>query len=168
MIAIELVAAGGLEVDTSINAEAVGGGNNHATPFSIGVPGPAVTSELRSFKVSDVSYPDASLHLPTSFVGDSESLFHAFGRSVNRLRGCNTGYGCQPRCCDSQLALDIVLFANEKRSLTIQPELQSLTSCNIGTKLGEGGYLGFRFATSINDIWRFPSEAKILSGSTTR
>ena len=104
-----------------------------------------IKSHVRAFEFHGNVYPDASLHIPTSFVAYSESRFYAFGHYADRVRGRNTGHGCQPKCSDAELALDIVLFANEKRGLTNQPGLQSLTSRNNGTKLGEGGYL-FKFS----------------------
>ena len=112
-------------------------------------------AQVRSFKVNGVSYPDVSLHIPVSFVASADSRVSVFAHYVNRVRGRSTTYGCQPECSDAELSVDIVAFANNRSSLTIQPGLQSLTSRNNGTKLGEGGYFGFRFSTSINETLAF-------------
>ncbi len=116
---------------------------------------PSVKSQVRSFTVNGVSYPDASLHIPVSFVASNKSRLYAFAHYVNRVRGKNTTYGCQPDCSDAELSADIVVYARNSSSLTIQPGLQSLTSRNNGTRLGEGGYLGFRFSKSISETLAF-------------
>lgn len=115
----------------------------------------SVRSQVRSFEVNNVSYPDTSLQIPVSFVASKKSRAYFFAHYVNRVRGRNTTYGCQPRCSDAEASMEFVVFANDKSSLTIQPGLQSLTSRNNGTELGEGGYLGFRFARSISDTLAF-------------
>ena len=124
-------------------------------PESRAISSLGAKAQVRSFQVNGVSYPDASLHIPVSFVASTDSRVSVFAHYVNRVRGLNTTYGCQPKCSDAELSVDIVAFANERSSLTIQPGLQSLTSRNNGTKLGEGGYLGFRYSTSINDTLAF-------------
>ena len=128
---------------------------SRATPKFEDQPGLAVTSHVRAFDVNGVSYPDASLFIPVSFVANGNSRVSAFAHYVNRVRGPRTTFGCQPKCSDAELAFDIVVFANEKRSLTVQPGIQSLTSRNNGTKLGQGGFFGFRFSTSINETLAF-------------
>jgi opacity protein-like surface antigen len=115
----------------------------------------SVKGQVRSFEVNGVSYPDASLHIPVSFVASELSRFYGFAHYVNRVRTRNTTYGCQPDCSDAEISAEIVLHSSDRNSFTIQPGLQSLTSRNNGTSALSEGYLGFRFSSRINDSLAF-------------
>ena len=114
-----------------------------------------VVSHVRSFEHRGVTYPDASLHIPVSFPASQKARVYFFSHYVNRVRSDRNLYGCQPDCSDAEASVEIVLFANEKRSLSIQPGLQSLTSRNNGTKSGQGGYLGFRYSGRLSKSLAF-------------
>jgi len=124
-------------------------------PISIINESRQVASQVRSFEVDGVTYPDASLHIPVSFIASKQPRLHVFAHYVNRVRNEKFVYGCQPGCSDAEIALDVTLFANKKRSLTIQPGVQSLTSRGDGTKVGQGGYLGFRYSSKVSETLSF-------------
>lgn len=108
-------------------------------------------SRTRGFVLNGVSYPDAALFLPISFVRSEKSRFGVLGNYVNRVRSWRNDYGCQSQCSDAELSLDISLYNNGRHSFSILPGLQSLTSrgSDRATQVGEGGYLGFRYAFQI-------------------
>lgn len=114
-----------------------------------------VESRGRGIVLNEVSYPDAALLLPISFVRSPRYRFGVFANYVNRVRNRNNDYGCQPDCSDAEISLDIALYNDGRQSFSLLPGIQSLTSRNNGTTLGQGGFLGFRYAFQINETLGF-------------
>jgi len=100
----------------------------------------------RGVTIGGVQYPDAGLQLPISYVRERDSRVGIFANYVNRVRTNRNAYGCQPDCSDAELSLDVGLIRGNKFSLSVLPGLQSLSSRNGGTSIGDGMYMGFRFA----------------------
>ena len=106
-------------------------------------------SNLRGVWINDIQYPDTSLFIPTSFVSSDLARWHVFGTYVNRVRSARTPPGCQPRCSDAELTLELNLLVKDSYSFSLLPGIQSLTSRNGGTPGLSGSYLGFRFAKQL-------------------
>jgi len=111
MVALSTVASEGVSLSIPEDFEVP---MAHSSPALRGQFEQEVASQIRSFKVNGVSYPDASLHIPVSFVASSQSRFYAFGHYVNRVRHRTSEYGCQPDCSDAEVSVDVVVFANKK------------------------------------------------------
>jgi len=115
----------------------------------------SVKGSVRSVKIGNLHYPDTSLFIPNSFVSSPEQNFHSQLRYINRVRAPANTFGCQPDCSDGEVYFEIDILNRDTYSLTLQPVVQSLSSRNNGTTLGQGLYLGFRFSKQLSETLSF-------------
>ena len=127
-------------------------GSKELLNFSLTKFNPHVRAAGRGITIDNVLYPEISNYVPNAFVEDPNINFTLTSRFISRTRS----FGCRGdllNCADGILNLNYTFVNLDEISFGINYTVQSLTSRRGGTKIGEGGAMGFKLAKEITDNW---------------
>ena len=106
----------------------------------------------RAVTVNNLPYPDLSIYVPNAFVENNFKNFTFALRGISRTRTC---FKRTIDCADAIFNVDMKLFSSLNQSLTMNWNVQSLSSRNDGTEFGSGQSLGVKFAKQFSENLSF-------------